>query len=88
VIEPLKITPTRKAHLEAVEMTARNAEELAEWCDGYLSSTVKGEPMLVVYGEVGSYFANPGDFVIKYVGGNFGVITSEHFRDTYTIEDE
>lgn len=74
----------RPVVIEAAEVTYENVDEVAHWCDGYVTvPTGINIPTLE-----GVMLANMGDYVIKGVQGEFYPCKPDIFAATYERVEE
>lgn len=75
--------------VDAVTLTAGNAEEVTRWCGGKIDEEVKpGDPTdvrirVLVPNIDGNKWANLGDFIVLGSDGRFRVVKSKEFLAEY-----
>jgi len=72
--------------IEAIQFTGRNSAEIHEFCGDKVLEPVGQEYLEVVTLE-GNHIANPGDFIIKGVKGEFYPCKPDIFNLTYEISE-
>jgi len=86
---PLFKPRTPDTKLEAHQLTKASAETVAQWCGGVLVTEIDTEdPLNTFVGinvptQLGPERASQGDWIVKYKGGNFGVLDDVGFHNTY-----
>jgi hypothetical protein len=73
----------RPVEIEARELVYDNAPSIAEWCGGEL----EGRASVVIHTLEGDLRADPGDFVICGVKGEFYPCKPDVFAATYDADD-
>lgn len=81
----------KEKSVEAVRLTPENAEEVAEWCRGYLVEEIdpfSGErfPGINLPTYLGVARVSCGDYVVKHEGDNFIKETAWSFESKYIKE--
>lgn len=73
--------------IEAIELTAENADLIVEFCNQNGNRKVKSHPLTGVIIETleGDMLANKGDFIIKGVNGEFYPCKPDIFEKTYEL---
>lgn len=89
--DPMKIEKFReiKPALDAVELTAHNMDEVAEWCGGIVTThprengSKKVRPVLEVPAPMGIMFAEPGYYILKSAFNHYIPFTKTAFLSIY-----
>jgi len=72
--------------IEAIQFTGRNSAEIHEFCGDKVLEPIGQEYLEIVTLE-GNHIANPGDFIIKGVKGEFYPCKPDIFNLTYEISE-
>lgn len=71
--------------ISAVQLTAENIKEVADWCNGQVrKSILRGGKHIEIQTFEGKMAACIGDYVIKGIKGEFYPCKSDIFEATYT----
>ena len=70
--------------IEAVQFTGDNADEIGYFC-GFNAQLVGREKRLEIKTKEGVMTANPGDYIIKGVQGEFYPCKPDIFEQTYEL---
>ena len=75
-----------------VEGSPREVHDLAAWCGGFVETRLRGDakalvPLIHIPTLEGTIQADPGDWIIKGVAGEFYPCKPEIFRATYDPTD-
>ena len=83
---PVKLYRKKPVVIEAMELTQRNAVDIALWCDGEARFTASAMPAVFIRTLEGWMRADVGDFVIRGVKGEFYPCKPDIFAATYEEE--
>jgi hypothetical protein len=74
----------RQVEVEAVQLTADNAESVAIWCGGRIErAIVVGFCLTIPSFEADPFTVKPGDYILKKFNGQFEVLDAQTFAANY-----
>ena len=80
---PLHYFETRRGFVTAVQVTATNLPELADWTGGTLHHHSRRWDDSIDVPAVSGFHARVGDWIVRYPEGRFERMSDDTFNDRY-----
>ena len=78
----------RSNAIKAAKLSADNAQEVAEWCNGAIETNARGDLLVEVKIIGGFWMAEPSDYVVEIQKGKFIVMPCEAFEKLFSLTVE